>query len=61
MGFSIRVLGFDTLRGVGGRPVWMTQARTYPFVNSGSEALVKIIAERRSEAAKAEQKRLNRQ
>lgn len=60
MGFSILVLGFDTLRGVGGRPVWMTQARTYPFVNSGSEALVKIIAERRTEAAKAEQKRLNR-
>jgi membrane protein required for colicin V production len=39
----------------------MTQARTYPFVNSGSEALVKIIGERRSEAARAEQKRLNRQ
>ncbi|PLK25888.1 CvpA family protein [Novosphingobium sp. TH158] len=61
MGFSIIVLGFDTLRGVGGRPPWMTLARTYPFVNAGSEALVKIIAERRSEAAKAEQERLDRQ
>jgi membrane protein required for colicin V production len=59
MGFSILVLGFDTLQGVGGRPMWMTQARTYPFVNRSSEALVKIIAERRSEAARAEQKRLN--
>lgn len=60
MGFSILVLGFDTLRGAGGRPPWMTLARTYPFVNSGSESLVKIIAERRAEAAKAERDRLKR-
>ncbi len=59
LGFSIMVLGFDTLRGVGGRPVWMSQARTYPFINAASEALVKVIAERRNAAAKAEQKRLN--
>ncbi|MFM5930674.1 MAG: CvpA family protein [Novosphingobium sp.] len=58
MGFSIMVLGFDTLRGVGGRPAWMSQARTYPFVNSASEALVKLIAERRNAAAKAEERRL---
>lgn len=51
MGFSVLVLGYDTVWGVGGRPDWITQARTYPFVNASSEALVQLIAERRREAA----------
>ena len=54
MAFSILVLGYDTVWGVGGRPGWITQARTYPFVNAGSEAMVTMIAERRKEAAEAE-------
>ncbi|MEQ1497087.1 MAG: CvpA family protein [Novosphingobium sp.] len=53
MGFSVLALGYDTLWGAGGRPQWITQARTYPFVNAGSEALVKLIGERRKEAAEA--------
>lgn len=53
MAFSVLVLGYDTVWGAGGRPQWITQARTYPFVNAGSEALVKLIGERRKEAAEA--------
>lgn len=51
MGFSIIVLGYDV---IWERPLWITQARTYPFINAGSEAMVKLIAERRQEAADAE-------
>ena len=53
MGFSVLVLAYDTVWGVGGRPSWITQSRTYPFINASSEALVKIIAERRKQAAEA--------
>ena len=48
--FSIFVLGYDTVWGAGGRPDWITQARSYPFVNASSEGLVKMIAERRRAA-----------
>ena len=58
MAFSILVLGYDTVWGVGGRPEWITQARTYPFINAGSEAMVKMIGERRREAAEAEARAL---
>jgi membrane protein required for colicin V production len=54
LAFSILVLGYDTVWGAGGRPTWITQARTYPFVNASSEALVTMIAKRRREAAEAE-------
>ena len=58
MAFSILVLGYDTVWGVGGRPTWITQARTYPFINASSEAMVKMIADRRNEAVEAEAKAL---
>lgn len=54
LAFSILVLGYDTVWGAGGRPTWITQARTYPFVNASSETLVAMLAERRREAAEAE-------
>lgn len=54
MAFSVLVLGYDTVWGPGGRPDWITQARTYSFVNASSEAMVQLIAERRREAAAAE-------
>lgn len=60
MAFSILVLGYDTIWGIGGRPVWITQARTYPFINAGSEALVIMIAERRREVIEAEAKALRK-
>ncbi len=54
LGFSVLVLGYDTVWGIGGRPLWIIQARTYPFVNASSEALVTMIAERRGHAAQSE-------
>ncbi|EIZ80039.1 colicin V production protein [Novosphingobium sp. Rr 2-17] len=51
LGFSLVVLGYDTIWGADGRPDWMKEARTYSFVNASSEALVSILAERRREAA----------
>lgn len=56
LGFSVLVLGYDTVWGAKGRPDWITQARTYPFINASSEALVQIIAERRHEAIAADAK-----
>lgn len=47
MAFSLLVLGYDTIWGPGGRPVWMTTARTYPFVNASADAMVQLIDERR--------------
>lgn len=56
--FAVLVLGYDMVWGVGGRPDWLTQSRSYPFINASSEALVKMIADRRKEAVEAEAKRL---
>lgn len=56
LGFSVLVLGYDTVWGAGGRPDWITQARTYRFVNASSEALVTMIAARRQEAIDADAK-----
>ena len=50
LGFSVLVLGYDTIWGANGRPAWITKSRTYPFVNASSEALVKMISERRRQA-----------
>lgn len=54
MAFSLLLLGYDTVWGPGGRPDWITQARSYPFMNASSEALVDMIAERREAARVAE-------
>lgn len=58
MAFSVLVLGYDTVWGIGGRPDWITQARTYPFINACSEELVTMIADGRREAAEAEARAL---
>ena len=50
LAFSVLVLGYDLTWGPGGRPNWIAQARTYPFINAGSEKLVELIAERRHKA-----------
>lgn len=49
LAFSILVLGYDTVWGYQGRPVWMTTARTYPVINAASKDMVELIAERRAE------------
>ena len=46
-GFSLVGLGYDTVWGPQGRPLWISEARTYPFINAGSEAMVQLIHERR--------------
>ncbi|MBO0750318.1 MAG: CvpA family protein [Porphyrobacter sp.] len=45
--FSLLVLGSDKLWGVDGRPEWVTNARTYPFINAASEEMVQLIEMRR--------------
>ena len=46
--FSVLVLGFDTVWGYKGRPTWITTARTYPAADAFSQALVRMIDERRA-------------
>lgn len=60
LAFSVLVLGYDTVWGAGGRPDWITQSRTYPFVNASSEEMVTLLAERRQEAAAAESRAIER-
>lgn len=45
--FSVLVLGYDTVWGYKGRPLWITTARTYPVVDASSRSMVELIAERR--------------
>ena len=49
--FSLLVLGYDTIWGAKGRPVWIAEARSYQLVDAGSKAMVQIIAERRARLA----------
>ncbi|MXO73804.1 CvpA family protein [Altererythrobacter aerius] len=49
-GFALLVLGYDAAWGIGGRPDWITQARTYTLVNASADALVQMIEERNSAA-----------
>jgi len=41
--FSVLALGYDTIWGYKGRPVWITTAQTYPVVDASSRSLVAII------------------
>ncbi len=52
--FSILVLGYDTAWGPSGRPTWITDARTYPFIDGASDSLVDVIQERRLAMADAD-------
>ncbi len=54
--FSVLMLGFDVTWGFGGRPQWITQARSYPIISASSERLVRMIAERRQASGNAEAK-----
>jgi membrane protein required for colicin V production len=46
MAFSVLVLGYDNVWGPAGRPVWMTTARTYRFVDASADAMVQLIEQR---------------
>jgi len=54
MAFSLLVLGYDTVWGPAGRPVWITTARTYPFVNASADAMVQLIRERQRRLAEGD-------
>ena len=51
LGYSVIVFGYDLAWGEDGRPLWITEARTYPFLNAASEELLTLISERREQAA----------
>ncbi len=55
LAFSLLALGYDTVWGANGRPDWITQSRSYPFVDAASNSLVKVLAERRQQAITADQ------
>jgi len=46
MAFSVLVLGYDSVWGPAGRPTWITNARTYDFIDASAEKLVQLIDER---------------
>jgi membrane protein required for colicin V production len=54
LGFSILVLGYDTVWGPQGRPDWIALSRTYPFINAASDELVNMIGERHRAARRIE-------
>lgn len=60
LAFSVLVLGYDTVWGAAGRPEWITLSRSYPYVNTLSEKLVTMLAERRQAAAEAAAKSLKK-
>lgn len=55
LAYSLVILAYDTVWGPEGRPGWITHARTYRFVDASSEAMVKMISERRKAAAETPQ------
>ena len=58
LGFSVLVLGYDTVWGSEGRPDWIVLSRSYPFVNAASNELVDIVAERNRAARVAEARKV---
>ncbi|PKB25457.1 membrane protein required for colicin V production [Novosphingobium kunmingense] len=56
MAFSVLVLGYDTVWGANGRPDWISQSRSYPFIDAASREMVEILAQRRQEALDADAK-----
>ena len=46
--FSLIVLGYDNVWSFSGRPTWITNARSYDFVDASSRSLVKMLQERRA-------------
>ncbi|QZH74810.1 MAG: CvpA family protein [Erythrobacter sp.] len=47
--FSLLVLGYDTIWGATGRPLWISEARSYQLVDAGSRAMVQMIEARRAQ------------
>ncbi|MXP28451.1 CvpA family protein [Porphyrobacter algicida] len=54
--FSLIVLGYDNVWSFSGRPTWITNARSYEFVDASSRSLVQILQERRARLQAADDK-----
>lgn len=54
LGFTVLVLGYDTVWGAKGRPDWISLSRSYPFINAASNELVDMVGERHRDASRAE-------
>lgn len=54
IGFMIATLLYDIGYGNAQRPAWLTDSRSYPALSATSQAMSKVIAERRAEARAAE-------
>lgn len=52
--FLAATLLYDVGYGDAQRPAWMTDSRTYPALNATSQALSKVVAERRAAAREAQ-------
>jgi len=50
LAFSLLVMCYDVVWGAKGRPLWIREARTYPFLNAASEELLSMVAARHSDA-----------
>lgn len=55
LGYSVLMLGYDTIWGPSGRPEWIRHSRCYSFIDASSVALVDMIGERRRAAQDASQ------
>ena len=52
LAFSLLVFAYDVVWGPKGRPGWIKDGRTYPFLNAASEELMTMIGKRRGEAVR---------
>lgn len=50
LAFSLLVFAYDVVWGPKGRPDWIKDGRTYPFLNAASDELMSLVAQRRSDA-----------
>jgi membrane protein required for colicin V production len=53
LAFSLLVFAYDVVWGPKGRPGWIKDGRTYPFLNAASDELMTMVGHRRSEAVKS--------
>ena len=53
LAFSLLVFAYDVVWGAKGRPDWIKDGRTYPFLNAASDELMTMVGHRRSEAVQS--------
>ena len=46
IGFSVLVLGYDSVWDYQGRPDWITNARSYDLIDAGSRSISEVLAQR---------------